>query len=44
MKNNTFEGRGVIHFLPMERWEKYLLEGGLFERGDLIEDLRYMKG
>ena len=34
------EGRGVINFLPL-KMEGLLEGGGLFERGGLIEDLRY---
>ena len=51
MKNINFRGRkgrlnregGLINFLPREGGGGGLLEGeGLFERGSLIEDLRYV--
>ena len=36
-------GGGLFNFLPLKRWKGggYQREGGLFERGGSIEDLRY---
>ena len=51
VKNINFRGGkgrlnregGLINFLPLRRGGGGLLEGeGLFERGSLIEDLRYV--